>query len=199
MKLIYCIFLIPFFWVQADNQDFSKIENLINHNFTELVKDDNSTKVAEEKKVALEIATKIQSGECPKTIDETLKPYAIKKLSSSKIDAKKVEEVINCIDSLGIKKDKDFTLMIDLLPFWQKENPFVEQFYTKFFKGYKKPNAKTLGLLDNAIIMCSDSAIKFLEKDNYPTNVEKTLSEKEYSLFLEYVKNYRCYGYSNSS
>ena len=185
------------FWVQADNQDFSKIETLINENFTTLIKDDKSTKLAEEKKLALEIATKIQSGECPSTIDKKFKPYTIKKLASKNIDIKKAEKIIDCIDSLGIDKETDFFLMVDLLPFWNKNNTMVELFYTKFFKGYKKPNTKTLGLLDNAKVMCAHAAITFLEEDNYPTNIENSMSKKEYSLFLEYIKDYRCFGYAN--
>jgi len=196
MKLIYLIFLLPFLLACSENPDFSKIENLINQNSSELIKDAKSSISAEDKKAALKFATKIQSGECPSGINEKLKSYTIKNLASKKIDNKIAKEVIDCIRKIGIEQHQDFTLMIDLLAFWNDKNPMLELFYSEFFKSYKKPNPKTLGLLDNAKLMCANAAIQFLENDNYPKNYEKTMTDKEYALFLKYIKLYRCSGYS---
>lgn len=195
--LVSIVFVAGFFFLQPSEKDFSKIEALISDNSSELVKDDKTSKSAEDKKIALEIAEKIQSGECPSSIDEGIKSYAIKKLASNKINHERTGDIIDCIETLGIDQEQHYTLMTDLIPFWDKKNKMVELFYSRFFIDYKKPNTKILGLLDNAKLMCMDEAISFLEERNYPANFEKTMSKKEYSLFLEYIKEFRCYGYSS--
>ena len=146
---------VGYFWPQSANKDFSKIENIIHQNSQQLVKNDAGFIKNEEKKEALEVASKIQLGECPSNMEEHLKSYAIKNLASKNITHDKATAVINCIESLGISKDKHFTLMVDLLPFWEKENGLLELFYNKFFKGFKTSNSLVLGLLDNAKLMLS--------------------------------------------
>jgi len=203
-RIFYLLILISvlavagFFFLQTEEKDFSKIEALINENSSELVKDDKTSKIAEDKKIALEIAEKIQSGECPNEINEGQKFYAIKKLASNKINDEKAGDIIDCIETLGINRVQHYTLMTDLISFWDKKNTMLELFYFKFFKDYKKPNNKILGLLDNAKLMCANEAIRFLEEQNYPANFEKIMKGKEYSLFLDYIKKYRCEGYSLS-
>lgn len=205
MKRIYLLILVSllmvtgFFFLQFNEKDFSKIEALINDNSSELVNGDRTTKNAKDKKTALEIAEKIQSGECPSKIDEGIKSYAIKKLASNKINHEKAGDIIDCIETLGINRVKHYTLMTDLIPFWDKKNTMVELFYLRFFKDYKKPDTKILGLLENAKLMCMNEAIRFLEDHKYPVNIGNTMSKREYSLFLEYINDYRCSGYSNTS
>lgn len=201
MKRIYLLIFVSlfivagFFFLQTEEKDFSKIEALINENSIELVKGDETTKNAEDKKTALAIAEKIQSGECPSKIDEGIKSYAIKKLASNKINHEKAGDIIDCIETLGINRVQHYSLMTDLIPFWDKKNTMVELFYFRFFKDYKKPDSKILGLLDNAKLMCVNEAISFLEENNYPANFDQIMTKKEYSLFIKYIKSYRCEGY----
>lgn len=203
MKRFYLIIIVfisiavGFFILHTEEKDFTKIEALISDNSSELIKDDKTTKNAESKKTALEIAIKIQSGECPSRIEEGIKSYAIKKLASNKINHERTGDIIDCIETLGIDQEKHYTLMTDLIPFWDKKNRMVELFYIRFFKDYKKPDTKILGLLDNAKLMCMNEAVRFLEEHNYPVNIGNTMSKKEYSLFLEYIKEFRCSGYSS--
>jgi len=204
LKLLIIVFLVivtigvvAFLFTETEEKDFTKIETLIHTNSSELVKGDISSTKAEDKKLSLEIASKIHQGECPTHIDEKLKAYAIKNIASKLISENKADGVVNCIEKLGINKEQDYTLMVDLLPFWDKENPMVEKFYTTFFKGFMPKNDTVLGLLDNAKLMCVKAAIHYLTKDGYPQNVSQTMSKKEYSLFEEYIDEYRCAGYSS--
>lgn len=196
---VFITIAVGYFFLNTEEKDFSKIETLISVNSSELVKGDKTTKNAESKKTALEIAIKMQSGECPSRLDEGIKSYAIKKLASNKINHEKTGDIIDCIETLGIDQEEHYTLMTDLIPFWDKKNKMIELFYIRFFKDYKQPNTKVLGLLDIAKLMCMDEAINFLEDAQYPANYENAMNKKEYALFLEYVKDYRCYGYSNAS
>ena len=195
--IVFISIAVGFFILHTEEKDFTKIEALISDNSSELIKDDKTTKNAESKKTALEIAIKIQSGECPSRIEEGIKSYAIKKLASNKINHERTGDIIDCIETLGIDQEKHYTLMTDLIPFWDKKNRMVELFYIRFFKDYKKPDTKILGLLDNAKLMCMNEAVRFLEEHNYPVNIGNTMSKKEYSLFLEYIKEFRCSGYSS--
>lgn len=198
LPILICVSIaVGFFILHTEEKDFSKIEAMISENSSELVKDDKTTKNAESKKTALEIAIKIQSGECPSGLEEGIKSYAIKKLASNKINHERTGDIIDCIETLGIDQEKHYTLMTDLIPFWDKKNRMVELFYSRFFKDYKKSNTKILGLLDIAKLMCMDEAISFLEDVNYPANFENAMTKKEYALFLEYINDYRCYGYSS--
>ncbi|MGK0273178.1 MAG: hypothetical protein ACI88H_003857 [Cocleimonas sp.] len=195
MKLIYIIMLFPFFWAQADNKDYSKVEMLIQQNSIQLEQGDVSSRDALDRKRGLDIAKDIQAGNCPKHIDTNIMFLVIKNLVKTELEVAKAQKVFDCIESVGFKKEENYTLMTDLLPSWKADNHMLELFYSKFFKGYKKPNTSVLGLLDIAKIMCASDAINYLEKNDYPTNYDKTMTHEEYSLFEEYVKEYRCSGY----
>lgn len=204
MKLISLIVIVcaaiavAYFWPQTANKDFSKIEEIIHQNSQQLAKNGANFIEAEDKKIALEIASKLHLGECPTSLDEHIKSYALKNLASKNIKQDKASAIVNCIESLGINKDKHYSLMVDLLPFWEKENGMLELFYSKFFKGFKTSDSSVLGLLDNAKLMCMKAGIDYLTKDGYPENFGKSMTNKEYSLFKEYINAYRCAGYSSS-
>lgn len=203
MKRKYILIIIPilifisFLLIQIDEKNFAKIEVLIGQNAEQLVKADKSSSKAEDRKLALEIAAKIQLGECPSHIDAELKSYTIKNLASKKLDKSQAKAVINCIETLGIDKAQHFTLMVDLFAFWNSPNELLELFYSKFFKDYKSSNSSVLGLLDNAKLMCAKAGINYLSQDGYPENVEKSMTDKEYALFIEYIDEYRCGGYAS--
>jgi len=198
MKLIYLVIsaiilsATAFYYLQTDDIDYAGIENLINQNSIELLKSDKTSNKAEDKKRSLEIATQIQSGECPDTIDEKLKSYSIKNLASKDLTENEAKLIIDCIQTLGIKQENHYTLMVDLMAFWDKDNALLEQFYTTFFKGYKSPNSAILGLLDNAKLMCMNAAINYLKQQDYPENYNNLMTKKEYNLLMEYINEYRC-------
>ena len=189
--------LFPVFWVQADNVDYKKIETVIKENSIQLEKEDISSKDVLDKKRSLDIAKEIQIGNCPQSIEPKIMSLVVKNLVLKELKVDKAQDAFNCLETAGFKKEENYTLMVDLLPLWKSDNQVLELFYVHFFKGYKKPHASVLGLLDIAKLMCTKEAINYLEKNDYPENYDKSMTKSEYSLFNEYVENYRCSGYSS--
>jgi len=195
MKLLYIVMLFPIFFAQADNKDFSKIEMIINLNSNQLEQNDVSSRDALDRKRGLDIAKEIRTGVCPDKIEKEIMFQVINNLVASELETSKAHQAFDCIESTGFKKEDNYTLMTDLLPTWKADNHMHEMFYNKFFKSYKKPNVSVLGLLDVAKVMCATDAISYLEKNDYPANYDKSMTEKEYALFEEYLHEYRCSGY----
>jgi len=128
-------------------------------------------------------------------IENLINQNSIELLKSDKTSNKaedKKRSIIDCIQTLGIKQENHYTLMVDLMAFWDKDNALLEQFYTTFFKGYKSPNSAILGLLDNAKLMCMNAAINYLKQQDYPENYNNLMTKKEYNLLMEYINEYRC-------